>query len=158
MEVTKATLRAELANSLSEVLESMAFMEAEAAEIPYARPSSEHWTTLLVHDPVQGEFRMQMSRQMLVNIAEAIYGLLGEGMTTQVLDDTLAEMINTVAGHFLNKVLPGEQIYQLGLPELGKGLSPLAEESALVCDFSTEGEVLRVLASGKGLLNLGRAD
>ncbi len=155
MEGTKETLRAELSNSLAEVLESMAFMEAVPAESPYERPSPEHWVTLLIHEPVQGEFRMQMSQQMLENIAESIYGLLGEGMTAQVLDDTLAEMINTVAGHFLNKALPEEQIYQLGLPELGQGTSPLAEEAALVCDFSIESKLLRVIASGEGLLNLG---
>jgi len=155
MEAVKEALRAELSNALTEVLESMAFMEAEPAETPYARPSRERWVTLGVHNPVQGEFRMQMSQQTLENIAESIYGIMGDGMSTQVLDDTLAEMINTVVGYFLNKALPGEQLYQLGLPELGQGVSPLVEKSALVCDFLIEGQALRLIASGEGLLNVG---
>lgn len=155
MEGVKEALRAELTNSLAEVLENMAFMDAEPAETPYGRPSRECWTTLLLHDPVQGEFRMQMSQQMLMNISESIYGLLGEKMTAQVLEDTLAEMINTVAGHFLNKVLPEEQIYQLGLPELGRGEPPAKGGDDLVCDFIIEGEPLRLVASGEDLLNLG---
>ncbi len=155
MEGIKETLRDNMHNSLIEIMETMAFMEAEPVDCPDSasalESADERWVTLLIHNPVQGEFRLQMSQRMLESIAESIYGLSGDELNEQLLDDTLAEMINTVVGHFLNKALPQEETYQLGLPEMGRGACPPGEKGDLVSDFSVEGEALRLVASGDAL-------
>ena len=41
-----------------------------------------------------------------------------------VFFDTLAELVNTIGGRFLNELLPQEQSFTLGLPLTGSGDGP----------------------------------
>lgn len=123
--------------SVARTLENMAFMEVlpceeeplestgstDPAELTEPAESAEESegtmaVDLLVHSPVQGEFRLVMGRSLAVKIAEAVFGQTLEELTDQILGDILSEILNTVAGLFMTAYLAGEQVFQLGLPEL----------------------------------------
>ena len=121
--------------SVAQTLENMAFMEVFPCE---EEPQESTGTTdpaapaesveesgggvmavdLLVHSPVQGEFRLVMGRSLVVKIAEAVFRHTLEELPDQILGDILSEIVSTVAGLFMTEYLAGEQVFQLGLPEL----------------------------------------
>lgn len=104
----------------AETLENMAFVEVTPIRSCSLDQDAELMVvSLLMHDPVPGEFRLSMPRDLLLQIAETLYSMPLEELEELQLEDTLAELLNTLAGKFLNRVIPGE-VYRLGLPEIEK--------------------------------------
>ncbi len=122
-------LKKAMPKAVREVMEGMAFMEIlEVTEEDLtsdaltATNAERRGVSLLVHDPVQWEFKFVMSADLLAEIAESVYASPREELAAESLNDLLAEILNTVAGRFLSVILRDDQVYNLGLPE------PLTEE------------------------------
>ena len=152
-------------NVVNEVLETMAFMEimeSFASLTPKDIPNLA-WSSLLVNDPVLSEFKLFMSKDLILKIAESVYGLPEEELTDQILDDTLGEMLNTITGRFFTKVLPNEQTFALGLPETAsfeeekeewaKVPSPYSDSPTIEWNFTLEGEPLLLIFSGETIVD-----
>jgi hypothetical protein len=58
-----------------------------------------------------------MPKLLLRKISSSVYIMPAEEISDPMLLDMLCELINTVAGLFLNAYLPEDQTYSLGLPE-----------------------------------------
>lgn len=112
-------LERDIFSALSTTLENMAFMEVELeAEGAQTYPAEEIIVSrLLIHDPIQGELYLGMPKLLLRKIASSVYIMPEEEISDQMVLDMVCELINTVAGLFLNAYLPGDQTYSLGLPE-----------------------------------------
>ena len=106
--------------AVKDTLENMVFMEAfpvtDGSQLPDEPPCLV--AHLLIHDPLQGELHLIMPRLLAEKISQTIYGLPEEELTEQIINDTFAEVINVIAGRFMNEFLPKQQLYRLGLPEL----------------------------------------
>ena len=105
---------------LEETLENMAFISVdgsskqECTEIEGERLNA----NLLITKPVLLEMRLEMSRELLVQIVETMYIMDREEITDQLIGDLLAEILNTLAGRFMTETLPADQTFSLNLPEL----------------------------------------
>ena len=66
--------------------------------------------------PMQGEFHLLMPRPLVGMIAETIFTIAMEEVSEQQLEDVATELLNTIAGKFLNDFLPTDETYKLGLP------------------------------------------
>jgi len=138
--------------AVAETIENMAFLEALPSQEPPPVEEGEMLrASLLMHDPVQGEFLLLMPRNLLLGIAEALFGLPVEELTEQLADDALLELLNTVAGQFLNEVIPG-QVYRLGLPEIEPSSDEPLGNSEIVWHFLIDDEGFSVAVSGTSLL------
>jgi len=119
MDPIQATLRTGMTRAIREVLEGMTFMPVE--ELPSEDSELEqeglHCVSLLVHEPVQWEFKLFMPRNLLEEMGEAVYAEPREALTESSLHDLLSEILNTAAGRFLSEVLVDHQEFSLGLPE-----------------------------------------
>jgi hypothetical protein len=105
---------------------------------------------LLIHDPIQGELYLRMPKPLLSKIVSSVYIMPSEELSEQMLLDMLGELINTVAGLFLNAYLPEDQTYNLGLPEqvpVGQEDSPLEMER---WDFQVDNDVFSLALAGDG--------
>lgn len=144
-------------NAASQTLENMAFMEVmehggESYEIPGDEAA---WTSMLIHDPVQGEVRLAMPQNLLKKLTGNIFGLDEEDITENQMHDILNELLNTIAGLFMTNLLPDEQEYQLGLPELGEGELPEVDADTIVWKLMTSDEdPLQIFACGASLVAL----
>lgn len=138
--------------AVSETVENMAFLEVLPSEEPPPVEEGEMLrASLLMHDPVQGEFLLVMPRNLLLGISEALFGLPVEELTEQLTTDAMLELLNTVAGQFLNDVIPG-QVYRLGLPEVeAAGDVPLSKGDS-IWHFMIEDEGFSISASGTSQL------
>lgn len=138
-------------HAVSDTLENMAFLEAcPTGATPDASGDEMVAASLLMHDPVQGMFRLIMPRGLLLRIVESIYAMPLEELSEQVIMDTLAEILNTITGQFLNAIIPGE-VYRLGLPEI---VTPWEEPLAngfMHWNFEVDGTTLVVEVNGESL-------
>lgn len=127
-----------LVDAVSETLENMAFMEVFASDAPFSPEGSDVLTvSLLIHDPQPGELWMTIPRPLLMMVAEGVFALPSEDLGEQILRDLLAEILNTLAGRFLTRLLPPLQSYRLGLPDF--------EESVLASHCSEKTFTFRML-------------
>ena len=133
----------------------MAFM-AVSQELEEVRryPAEEMASSrLLIHDPIQGELYLLMPKPLLIKIVSSIYILPAEELTEQMLLDMLGELINTVAGLFLNAYLPEDQTYSLGLPEqvpVGQEDGPFDMQR---WDFQVENDLFSLALAGDGFID-----
>ena len=148
--------------AVSKTLENMVFMEAmEHFDRTYEIPPEEViWTSLLIHDPVQGEIRLAMQRDVLKKITGNVFALDDEEITQPQMEDILNELLNTIAGLFMTNLLEDDQEYKLGLPELGEGELPEADETDTIVWklMTSDEEALQLYATGAPLLALHEKD
>lgn len=148
-------LAALMTQAVSETIESLAFLEATPAPAPPEPEAELLWVDMLVHDPVQGEFRLTLPAGLLALIGETLYGRPASELTAETRLDLLAELLNTIAGRFLSELLSAESSFKLGLPELVH--SPFRKTSpALTWNFQAAGLTFSLSASGESLLQLCR--
>jgi len=141
-------------NSVVDTLEQMAFLEISTGENSSAPATVKDGRTvsLLIHDPVQGELRLCMSKPLLVRITEILYNISENEITDQMLNDNLAEIINIIAGRFMNEMVDDGQAFRLGLPELDpEDLFESGLESREWV-FTSDSDEFTVVAIGKDLL------
>lgn len=145
-------LEQDIYRAISTTLENMAFMEVgKEAEDAVRYPEDEVAVSrLLIHDPLPGELYLAMPRLLLGKIASSVYIMPAEELSEQMLLDMLGELINTVAGLFLNAYLPEDQTYKLGLPEnvpVGENDSPFEMKT---WEFHVENDLFSLALAGDG--------
>ncbi len=132
-----------------ESLENMAFMEVVAATGEKGLPAARETISIKqqVLAPVQGEFCLRMPRSLVGMIAEAIFTMAIEQIPEQHLDDVATELLNTIAGKFLNDFLPPDRTYKLGLPMVEKTGAGHAQPVKTWC-FQMAEQPVRLTLSG----------
>jgi hypothetical protein len=149
MDKAKKILQVGMLNAVTETLENMAFMEvlagSENSDTQLSRAVMS--AGLLVNDPVQWEIKLHMPKTLLLKIAEAVYPMLQEETSDNLLNDLLAEILNTIAGLFLGEILPQDQTFTLGLPETGLETT-IFETPLMEWRFSADKEHFSLTAIG----------
>lgn len=145
-------LEQDMYDAIVKTLENMAFMEvSQDVEEAMRYPAEEMAVSrLLIHDPIQGEMYLLMPKPLLSKIVSSVYIMPVEELSEQMLLDMLGELINTVAGLFLNAHLPEDQTYSLGLPEqvpVGQEDSPFEMNR---WDFQVDNDVFSLALAGDG--------
>lgn len=144
-------------NAVSQTLENMAFMEVmEHVDRTYEIPAEELvWNSLLINDPVQGEIRLAMSKDLLGKLAGNIFAIADDEITQSQMDDILNELLNTIVGLFLTNLLSDDQEYKMGLPELGEEGLPEVDANTITWKLMTDEEdALQIFAIGTSLIAL----
>lgn len=148
-------LEQDISNALATTLENMAFLEVsqEVGEAVTYPEEEMLVSRLLIHDPLQGELYLLMPKPLLRKIASSVYIMPAEEISDQMLLDMLCELINTVAGLFLNAYLPEDQTYSLGLPEevpVGQEDGPFEMRR---WDFQVENDLFSLALAGDGFFD-----
>jgi len=143
-----------IAASVTETFENMAFMAvARTSEgDPVIGKSDVLKTSILVYEPCQGEFSLILPISFTTGIAKTIYGLPDENITEEVLLDLLSEILNTIAGRVMTRILPEDMTFSLGIPEPGADAILDQDSQTVACRFIAGGEPFTVVASGNMFL------
>ncbi len=139
-------------DAVCQTFETMAFAQVteQSAELELEVGNESIWSSILVHDPVQGEIQMALPQALLTKIAADMFGIEQEEVNESQLQDIIAEILNTLAGLFMTSLLPDDQTYKLGLPEHGTGPLPEIETESIVWKLQIEGLALLLVAVGSG--------
>ena len=143
-------------DAVCQTLEIMAFVEVteQSKELEIEFPTEPNWVSILINDPVQGELRLALNQTLLSNMAADMFGIEADEVNENQREDIIAEILNTLAGLFMTRLLPDDQTYQLGLPEHGEGPLPEIEENAIIWNLQVEGSPLLLVANGASLIAL----
>jgi hypothetical protein len=161
VELTRA-----LEDAVGRTLEGMLFMEALPAEEGFIDKNADlFWASLPVKRPMSGRMAIVVPRSLLLSIVDGFYGEAGtesaflDGQELQVSDqimlDTLAELLNTIAGRMMNLIVPANDIFELGLPEHGKGYPEVRKDTP--CKehvFDIDDQFFSVVLEGEEILKL----
>ena len=148
-----------MVNATSQTLENMTFMEVmEHFDASYEIPEDDlSWTSMLIHDPVQGEIKLAMPTSALKNMTGNIFAMDEEEVEESQMNDILNELLNTIAGLFMTNLIKEDQEYQLGLPELGEGPLPEVDADTVVWKLMTSEEAaLQIFVNGASLVALNK--
>jgi len=150
---------ASMARAVVETFENLAFMEpARLNGPPPPAPAEEMMAySLLINEPLQGEIRLRMPRSLVRLTTRTIWSQQDDALQEKMLQDTLAELLNTMVGRFLAELLAEEETFQLGLPEPCICEDLGGEENACIWYFSLDEAVFQVVAIGESLLAIAAA-
>ncbi|WP_022663072.1 chemotaxis protein CheX [Paucidesulfovibrio longus] len=109
-------------SAVNATMEEMFFVES--------RESDFLWSKVRVLEPCEGSVTLAFERNLLEHVAQAIFGEQ-ERIREQTLWDTLAEVVNTVAGRVMSALLPPQTPFRLSVPENGTGWPPKGSEPTL---------------------------
>ena len=136
MSKVKGRFKEELTSAISKTMENMTFEDVtfiddqEAVE-PVSK--NKYWAILPVKEPFQGELVLEVPKECGRNLALEAFGEIDVTPDDEVVEDIVAEMLNTLTGSFLKVLVSKDEIFHLGLPQKGQGeLPPLKETSVSV--------------------------
>ncbi len=145
-------------DAVQQTFETMAFVEVaeQSEELELEIPAEASWVSILINDPVQAELRLALTHSLQSTMAADMFGIEVEEVNENQRQDIIAEILNTLAGLFMTRLLPDDQTYQLGLPEPGVGLLPEIEQDAIGWNLQIEGSPLLLVANGASLIALNK--
>jgi len=117
----------------------------------------ELWTSISILKPLRGEMILIFPSLYAGKLTEAIYGGLSDTDSNEVtVNDAVAEVINIIAGCFIQELIPSNKRFELGLPNTGWGEVPPAEAKALELNFDIGGHILTAIVGGEDFQNYVR--
>lgn len=126
MNPQKLTLEEAARQALSVTLENMAFEEVFALDgkpDDYKEDIAKFWTRLTITTPIKGAMAITLCQACAERLVRTILGPMVDENEIEpgMIRDTIGELINTVAGRFMNLIVSKEQEFAIGLPETGEG-------------------------------------
>ena len=121
MGINQQELNNILTQAVSETIENMAFMMVSNESVNSETMQSDECvkTSLLILEPYPGELGLIMPKKLLSKIAISLYSLSEEEITENIRIDVISELLNTITGSLIRRILPDNSEYKLGLPESG---------------------------------------
>lgn len=137
--VSKALMQA-----VGTTLEQMVFMEVLASVDRCAlAPENTVWAELDILAPFHGRVGLTMPRELVDDILDGVFseppGFGDEdeapapSFTDPQREDTVAELLNTIAGQLLALLVPEDNTFKLGVPAKGVGKADLCEDADKYC-------------------------
>lgn len=88
------------------------------------------------------------------DIAGSILGDPNAALDEQKVDDALAELINTVAGHIMSDLVSAEQEFALGLPTVTRNMHVILDEPSMTYFLTLADACFQLMITGADLITL----
>lgn len=132
-----------LVKSIQMTMMDMAFVDViEADEIPDVHHSNVLYLNFT--HPVSGGIILRLSKDCKMTIVENIHGSNWDSLSSDEIDDCLLEVLNVLAGNFLNFYCGKESGHNMSFPQMlfDEGEVPDADDFASFY-FDAEGVIFR---------------
>lgn len=120
-------LQTALSSAIVRTIESMTFEEVEILDDgsrDFTSANEIVWAKLPILKPLTGELVLLMSHNYCRSLINNVYGSTDNESNLNAENDILAEIANTIAGRFIDGLIPSDTEFLLGLPTTGKGNAP----------------------------------
>jgi len=138
-------LKEAICEAVSQTMEGMAFLEANPATDGFQPEVDEklYHIHIETNNPPIRALIMVFPQSLANHITSFALGTEEEAPSIEVVRDTLAEVLNTVAGRFMSLLMPHDQAFSLGLPQFREHNHEILMEEALPSssrfDFEADG-------------------
>lgn len=139
----------------SDTLENMAFMQV--VPIKDRRDEQKYYSRLEILAPVKGVMTLIVSPELAREIAEGLMDPDDEPPPVEVMLDTLAELLNTIAGGMMRKLVADDETFTLGLPETFSEDYVDLKKPFELARFQIDGQAFTLACEGEQLLKLKSA-
>ncbi len=150
MNTNKDQLQQIVFESVSETFEAMIFTPVAPVDPPDSESSDQKMLEADVDSvsPVKGKMTLQIPSDLALDITKDIFGWMEDQDPEEtMIRDTLAELINTIAGRIMTRLIPENESFELGLPGTGTGL--LASPSTVeIFYFMLNDQIFSLMAEG----------
>lgn len=149
---TMDNIQTNLAAAFSKTMENMIFEDVEVVTDETMDPylgDDKLWAVLPVVEPYAGELVLEVPMACAKILAEEAYGEIEGEASLAGMQDLVGEILNTLAGRFLDKLTPSGEKFQLGLPTKGQGELPQFDEEITSILFSVGEHYLKTIVVGK---------
>jgi hypothetical protein len=119
-----------LGDSLSETIEQVAFEEVipdpdlPPSDGPENFAPEIAWAMIEIIDPLPGTLALILPAELHCHLTSSVYSIPPGELTETMLLDDVAELINTIAGRLMARLLSPMDPFRLGLPRSGRGNPP----------------------------------
>ena len=137
--------------ALSSAMENMAF---EQVDIPFAGmpgPEIEErnlWAVLPILRPAAGEIAIRISEDYVKTLTTSLFEGSDKLVSDELTKDALAEILNTIAGCLMARLVSPMQEFELGLPKVTIGESHLDRTGHITYDFDIGGHLVSAFVLG----------
>lgn len=145
-------LAAALAGAVVETIESMAFAEVVESGVSHLPPltgEGDRLVALALLSPLRGRLLMLVDGPLAKSLTENMYGVDRQEITADMEADAMAEVLNTVAGRAMSRLVPPHQQFAIGLPEPARGQAYSGHEIMLTLYFDVDGCRLELFFLGE---------
>ncbi len=137
-------------DAVTECIENMAFMSVDTEfdePVPAASGECAVMAHIQVLEPNAGEMCLAMPKETAAELAKALFCITDQDLSETLINDLTCELLNTISGRVMKRVLPAECSYHLGLPSM-TGQSAVEMQAPFVhCRFMADGNLFAVMAS-----------
>ncbi len=105
--------------AIIETLENLLYEEIEIVSAEDWKVEQPVWAKLLIRKPIKSNVYLYMSAGTVKFIAETLLEIPEKEISEDLINDTVAELINTLAGRILDGLPIRDKDFELGLPETG---------------------------------------
>lgn len=136
-----------LQQAVIDSFENLAFQEVTAIAknpMPEVVLRSFRQCRMMVFCPLEGTLSLTISPALLKNVAASVYGLDPEAVESDMENDVLTELTNTIAGSWMRAISAQDQLYELGLPELIGVEFIEIRDAPIECSFSADNDFVDV--------------
>ncbi len=136
--------------SVSETFEAMLF--TSVYQIPSPDSESNEMDMFVIQidslSPIEGRLTLEVPSDLGFEITKDIYSWQEDSPPSEsMVKDTLAELINTIAGKLLGKAIPEDQSFELGLPETGNDV-PEPGDTVVITHFEVNNHIFSLMVEG----------
>ena len=145
-------IQTKLASAISKTMESMTFEDVEVVTDETVDPYLEDhklWAVLPVIEPYSGELVLVVPLACAKILAAEAFGEIDAERSLEELQDLVGEILNTLAGRFLDELTPSGETFQLGVPTKGQGKLPQFDDEITSILFSVGEHYLNTIVVGK---------
>jgi len=151
---TMDNIQTKLASAISKTMESMTFEDVEVVTDETVDPYlGDHklWAVLPVIEPYSGELVLVVPLACAKILAAEAFGEIDAERSLEELQDLVGEILNTLAGRFLDELTPSGETFQLGVPTKGQGKLPQFDDEITSVLWGMGEYYLKTLVVGKEL-------
>ncbi len=139
-----------LESAINEALEAMTFEQPYPSEDDAAITGEAYWASLDIISPSKGTLHFVIPTDSALELTESVHGFPDDGETEESLVvDTVAEIINTIVGCFMSKLLSQDSTFDLGLPVTQKGAIPSLEKPVFSAIYMVLDRPINVTLTGE---------
>lgn len=107
-----------LRSAAAETIENLAFTDLEARPVAEVAADAAGLHGARIDMGTMGRMDLILDGALLNGVAETLYSPPAGGLDPAMVGDTLKEILNIIAGRFLEALFQGKADFVLGLPEL----------------------------------------
>ena len=147
-------LRVAMVTAVTQTLETMAFLQAQATTAKFDGAStaslSTVWSWVKVIEPCPGMVAMSFQASLATEIAQTLVGGAGT-LDPTLVADTQAEITNVITGRLIHRFFGEEITLSLGIPRTGRGAPNVHEPGWVGQVFEVGKRYLVIYVHGHGL-------